>query len=71
MQKTIPNTTGVTPAEMIFRFKPRDKLPSTTQSLIEDFEARDKDHLIKYKGKVYADTIDMQKITTFRLDTRY
>lgn len=57
MQRNIPNaTTGATPAELLFKFKPRDKLPSIRQAVEENPEVEDQDRLRKYKGQLYADS---------------
>nr|CAH7764203.1 unnamed protein product [Callosobruchus chinensis] len=47
-------STGKTPAELFFGRKLKDKLPMITDLNIEE-EVRDKDSLVKQKGKEYAD----------------
>ena len=46
-------TTGVSPAELLFRRRIRTKLPHLQEFSIED-EVRDRDSERKAKGKVYA-----------------
>ncbi|XP_046746420.1 uncharacterized protein K02A2.6-like [Diprion similis] len=56
--RTTPhNTTGVTPAELMFKRNIRTKLPDLTLTNTEpnDEEIRDRDRLNKGKGKIYAD----------------
>ena len=55
MYRSTPHsTTGVSPAELVFRRRIRTKLPHLKQFSIED-EVRDRDSKRKNKGKVYAD----------------
>ncbi|XP_065204814.1 uncharacterized protein K02A2.6-like [Planococcus citri] len=57
MQRTTPNaTTGISPADMLFKYSPRDKIPSIRQKLMLDSDVRDRDNLNKFKGKLYADS---------------
>ena len=54
VHRSTPNaTTGVTPAELLYRRKLRTKLPELDNFSPDDLEVRDKD--CKNKGKIYAD----------------
>ena len=48
-------TTGVSPAELLFKRKIRTKLPDLQRYNVEDIEIRDRDSENKGKGKLYAD----------------
>ena len=55
--RSTPNTTtGVSPAELLFRRKIRTKIPDLQQLNADDIEVRDRDSENKGKGKLYADT---------------
>ena len=55
MYRSTPHsTTGVSPAEVLFRRRIRTKLPHLQEFGIED-EVRDRDSERKAKGKVYAE----------------
>lgn len=58
MYRTTPHsTTGESPSMMIFNMNIRDKIPSINNSLIrDDEEIRDKDGMMKEKGREYGDT---------------
>ena len=53
-RSTPHTTTGVSPAELLFRRKIRTKLPEVGEAVMDD-ECRDKDIEIKIKAKLYAD----------------
>lgn len=56
--RTTPHsTTGVSPAELMFRRKLRTKLPQVEnlQENVFDEEMRDKDVYSKYRNKLYVD----------------
>ena len=53
-RSTPHSTTGVSPAELLFRRRMRTKLPHLQKFGIED-EVRDRDSERKAKGKVYAE----------------
>lgn len=56
MYRSSPHsTTKRSPAELMFNRKMRDKLPSMDRFTIGDDELRDKDKVMKQKGKIYAD----------------
>ena len=56
MYRTTPHsTTGVSPAELLFRRKLRTRIPGTEEFPVEDQEVRDRDNEAKEKGKLYAD----------------
>lgn len=48
-------TTGKSPGELMFGRKIRNKLPQVPLTRVEDGEVRDRDRVMKEKGKVYAD----------------
>ncbi|XP_055633393.1 uncharacterized protein K02A2.6-like [Toxorhynchites rutilus septentrionalis] len=50
------STTGKSPSELMFGRRIRNKLPSMPYS-IEDEEVRDRDEIIKEKGKEYSDNL--------------
>ncbi|XP_062541582.1 uncharacterized protein K02A2.6-like [Armigeres subalbatus] len=52
---TSHSTTGKSPAELMFGRKIRCKLPVIPPMILEDGEIRDRDRILKEKGKVYAD----------------
>ncbi|XP_076825954.1 uncharacterized protein LOC143471376 [Clavelina lepadiformis] len=55
-RSTAHSTTGVSPAELLFKRKIRTKLPEFYLSCFHDLQfARDHDAKFKQKGKVYAD----------------
>ena len=56
--RSTPNTTtGVSPAELLFRRKIRTKLPDLQQYFtLDDLEVRDRDSENKGKGKLYGDS---------------
>lgn len=54
-RSTSHSTTGRSPAELLFGRIIKDKLPQIGQPLILDEEMRDKDKIMKEKGKEYAD----------------
>ena len=55
MYRSTPHsTTGVSPAEILFRRRIRTKLPRLQEFGIED-EVRDRDSERKAKGKVYVE----------------
>lgn len=49
------STTKMSPAELMFNRKIKDKLPSFIQFKETDDELRDRDKVMKQKGKEYAD----------------
>ncbi|XP_055604267.1 uncharacterized protein K02A2.6-like [Uranotaenia lowii] len=49
-------TTGKSPGELMFGRKIRSKLPQVPLTRAEDGEVRDRDKIMKEKGKVYADS---------------
>ena len=49
------STTGVSPAELLFRRKLRTRIPGIEEFPVEDQEVRDRDNEAKEKGKLYAD----------------
>ena len=49
------NTTGVSPAELLYGRKIRTKLPDLQTKSVDDFEDRDRDSEQKEKGKIYWD----------------
>lgn len=49
------STTGKSPAELMFGRRMRTKLPQIPPSRLEDEEVRDRDAIIKEKGRVYTD----------------
>ncbi|XP_055605167.1 uncharacterized protein K02A2.6-like [Uranotaenia lowii] len=49
-------TTGKSPGELMFGRKIRSKLPQVPLTRVEDGEVRDRDKIMKEKGKVYADS---------------
>ena len=52
MYRTTPHsTTGVSPAELMFKRKIRTKLPSIQDKSVDDLETRDRDSEQKGKGK--------------------
>ena len=54
--RTTPNnTTGVTPAEMMFKRKVRTRLPEVEEMTRQDEEIRDTDALSKERNKRYID----------------
>ena len=56
MYRTTPHsTTGVSPAELLFRRKLRTRTPGIEEFPVEDQEVRDRDNEAKEKGKLYAD----------------
>lgn len=56
VQRTTPHqTTGKTPAELLFNRKLRTKLPQITEQ-VYDQETRDKDAVMKFTQRQYADT---------------
>lgn len=54
-RSTPQSTTGVSPAEMLFKRKMRTKLPEMTEFGEVDMEVRDRDSERKGRGKIYAD----------------
>ncbi|XP_065204609.1 uncharacterized protein K02A2.6-like [Planococcus citri] len=63
MMRNTPNhATGVAPAELVFRFRPRDQIPSI-QNYQADPEMEDRENLRKYKGQIYAN--DSRHATRF------
>jgi transposase InsO family protein len=56
-RNTIHPTTGKTPAELVFSFKPRGKIPSIQLEEVvrDEIEVRDKDNEMKAKAKQYFD----------------
>lgn len=56
MYRTTPHsTTGVSPAELLFRRKLRTRIPGIEEFSVDDQEVRDRDSEAKEKGKLYAD----------------
>ena len=56
MYRSTPHsTTGMSPAEMLFRRKIRTKLPDIAEHRVPDDEERDRDSERKGKGKIYGD----------------
>ena len=56
MYRTTPHsTTGVSPAELLFRRKLRTRIPGIEEFPVDDQEVRDRDSEAKEKGKLYAD----------------
>ena len=54
--RTVPHTTtGVSPAELLFRRQLRTRIPGIEEFSAEDQEVRDRDSEAKEKGKLYAD----------------
>ena len=54
--RTTPHsTTGMSPAELLFRRKLRTRIPTIDEFSAEDQEVRDRDSEAKEKGKLYAD----------------
>ncbi|KAH3777673.1 hypothetical protein DPMN_179121 [Dreissena polymorpha] len=54
-RSTTYSTTGLSPAEMLFRRKIRTKLPDIAEHRILDDEERDRESERKCKGKIYGD----------------
>ena len=54
-QMTPHSTTGVSPAELLFRKKLQTRIPGIEEFPVDDQEVRDKDSEAKEKGKLYAD----------------
>lgn len=54
-RSTPHSTTGVSPADLMFKRSFRDKLPSIEGKREDDGEVRDRDQERKYRSKVYAD----------------
>lgn len=52
---TSHSTTGKSPGELVFGRKIRTKLPQVPVERIEDGEIRDRDKVMKEKGKIYTD----------------
>ena len=56
MHRTTPHSTsGVSPAELLFRRKLRTRIPGIEEFPVDDQELRDKENEAKEKGKLYAD----------------
>ena len=56
MYRTTPHsTTGVSPAELLFRRKIRTRLPGIDYYDYDDLEMRDRDKESKQKSKIYTD----------------
>ena len=56
MYRTTPHsTTGVSPAELLFRRKLRTRIPGIKEFPVDDQEVHDRDSEAKEKGKLYAD----------------
>ena len=56
MHRTTPHsTTGISPAELIFRRKLRTRIPGIEEFQVDDQEVRDRDKEEKERGRLYAD----------------
>ena len=56
MYRSTPHsTTGMSPAEMLFKRKIRTKIPDISDHRVSDHEIRDRDSERKGKGKIYGD----------------
>ena len=64
---SLNNSTGVSPAEMLFGLKIRTKLPDLSDVHVEQ-EVRDRDNEQKGKSKAYA---VMQRNSRYFLETKY
>jgi len=54
-RSTAHSTTGISPAEALFKRTMRTKLPEVSRPNVADEEFRERDHLQKMKGKEYGD----------------
>lgn len=54
-RNTPHSTTAVSPAELLFKMRPRDKIPLYEEHHLIDDDLRDLDQERKWKGKEYAD----------------
>lgn len=62
--RTTPHqTTGQTPAFLLMGRHPRTKLPELSQPVLGDEETRDRDQLMKFKSKQYADAARNAKMS--------
>ena len=56
MNRPTPHsTTGVSPAELLFRRKLWTRIPGIEEFPVDDQDVRDRDSEAKEKGKLYAD----------------
>ncbi|KAK3727538.1 hypothetical protein QZH41_006584 [Actinostola sp. cb2023] len=67
--RTTPQqTTGSTPAFLLMGRHPRTKLPELSQPVHGDEETRDRDQLMKFKSKQYADVKRNAKTSEREMD---
>ena len=65
MHRNTPNAaTGKSPAELVFRYSPRDPVPSI-KNYVADPEMEDREKLRKFKGQIYANDNRNVRISKF------